>query len=515
MGNHSATGHVMNTCGCTDALGFETSAEAVISMNGIQAWKAKDLVKGRLKVQHDLANHCRLKEIPVVEGVRYLGQSNNNWWSQNVDSRLTSMVGLSGAELTRETFATACWNMLAARNLRPDGRDRDDFYRVFDSMDFDGNGTLSVGEWAGGVTVFFKGSQEDCVHAVFEALDRDGSRSLSKAELQQYLSPFVKAMSPKEAESLRPLLLKKATDDIYNEMDMDRNNQISSDELLEWTYKGNNIVDRLAGIIDHEVYHIWLRQSDSHHGYNANQGYNALMTDGPYGTGTYMPGQQNRGGQYGSNPPYSQGGGSYDAMGRGSPTDRGMFSGGNGGAGAIGCGGQRNYGERPGYNNLGLGNDMAPYGQGPSHGGSPYPYDARNASANSTRSMDPNNNGGFSAFVAGVADMFGGTDSKQYQGPPRADGGYNNPAAYNAQYNANAGYSPRCNANAGYSPQYNANAGYSHGQAWSGDHRHVPPPPPPPPRSPRGSYGNQAQQGNYGYGGRQQGIPGYGGNYGY
>ena len=37
---------------------------------------------------------------------------------------------------------------------------------IFDSMDFDGNGELSVGEWAGGMAVFFKGNIQEKVRSV-------------------------------------------------------------------------------------------------------------------------------------------------------------------------------------------------------------------------------------------------------------------------------------------------------------------------------------------------------------
>ncbi|CAK9024646.1 Hypothetical protein SCF082_LOCUS16728, partial [Durusdinium trenchii] len=52
-----------------------------------------------------------------------------------------------------------------------------------------------------------------------------------------------------------------AVDDIYYDMDMDHAADISSDEMLAWSKRGNNIVDRLADIIDQEVYQIWLSES--------------------------------------------------------------------------------------------------------------------------------------------------------------------------------------------------------------------------------------------------------------
>jgi len=51
-------------------------------------------------------------------------------------------------------------------------------------------------------------------------------------------------------------------DDIYTEMDLDKQGGISSQEMLQWTTRGNNIVDRLADIIEKEVYTIWLAENE-------------------------------------------------------------------------------------------------------------------------------------------------------------------------------------------------------------------------------------------------------------
>jgi len=63
-----------------------------------------------------------------------------------------------------------------------------------------------------------------------------------KRELQDYHKPFVKTMS-----------LPEATDDNHDETSLDLSNDTISQEMLEWTQKGNNIIDRLADIFDKEV----------------------------------------------------------------------------------------------------------------------------------------------------------------------------------------------------------------------------------------------------------------------
>jgi len=246
MGSSMSTGVFMTALGCDQALGFEKSAQMVINMHGIQPWPARDLLKDNLKRQAELAKRCPFRRVPVEEGLLYFNGQVGGWIHQ----------------LTRDKFVHTAIDLLMDKQVRHTTRDRDELFEVFDSMDFDKNGELSIGEWAAGLTVFFQGSQKACTEAVFKALDRDNSGTLTKLELQEYLTPFVKAMTPPEAAELRPLLLRKCCNDIYNEMDLDHAHDISSEEMVEWNRKGNSIVDKLANIIDHEVYTVWLSDQE-------------------------------------------------------------------------------------------------------------------------------------------------------------------------------------------------------------------------------------------------------------
>lgn len=231
-------------------MGFEKSAQTLIDLHGIQPWSARALVRENLRRQVELADNSPLRSIHVEQGLEYMGEkiSRNTWFR---------------SQLNRQQFVKTALDLMHSRRINHTDRDRQLLHEIFDSMDFDKNGTLDLGEWAGGLSVFFQGTQEECIHAVFNALDTNKNKTLSKSELQEYLKPFVKAMSPAEADSLRPLLVKKATDEIFNEMDFNHDKKITSDELLDWSRRGNTIIEKMADIIDKEVYRIWLK---SHHG---------------------------------------------------------------------------------------------------------------------------------------------------------------------------------------------------------------------------------------------------------
>mmetsp|Transcript_8219 Transcript_8219/g.21023 ORF Transcript_8219/g.21023 Transcript_8219/m.21023 type:complete len:772 (+) Transcript_8219:100-2415(+) len=186
---------------------------------------------------------CREGLVDEHEAVTYLhvGPKVQRWHLGEAFSE----VGLN-----KEDFVKYCHELLEQKGVKCQPRERMELYDVFNSMDFDCSGNLSTGEWAGGLSVFLQGDLETSVRAVFSAIDTNHDGALSKAELREYLKPFVQAMSPPRAEPLRPILLKKVTDDVYDEMDLDRANDINDSEMLEWMKKSNNVVMRLADIVD-------------------------------------------------------------------------------------------------------------------------------------------------------------------------------------------------------------------------------------------------------------------------
>mmetsp|Transcript_50731 Transcript_50731/g.162340 ORF Transcript_50731/g.162340 Transcript_50731/m.162340 type:complete len:398 (+) Transcript_50731:62-1255(+) len=222
---------------------FDHGVKALLKKHSIEPWHARNLIKDKLQLQLELARDCPLRQIPVEEGLAYFR------------SKCPGPMG-------KEVFVELSMELLKSKAIWTTPKHTDDLHHIFDSMDFDRSGSLDSGEWAGGLTVFFKGDTAQCVHAVFSTLDRDGNGKLSKAELSEYLKPVVKAMVPKEAEPLQPLLLSKSVDHIYAEMDEDTDGGVTSDEMLAWTRKGNNLVDKLSEVINGEVYRLWLHNRE-------------------------------------------------------------------------------------------------------------------------------------------------------------------------------------------------------------------------------------------------------------
>jgi len=261
MGN--ATSHVLGqsiaSCGCMNSVGFERSAEAVIRSGDIQPWPAKALIRERLETQATLARESALRTIPVQDGFEHFS------------SHIGRFTGL-----TRDDFIATAKNLIENRhaghqaNKSATQEEVNTLEAVFDSMDYDENEELTVGEWAGGLTVFFKGTQDEKTTALFQLLDRDGSGSLSKGEMKEYLSPLVKAMTPPEAAALRPLLLAHANDTIFEQVDLNHDGKCDTSEFLAWR-ADHNVVDELVNVIEAEVYKIWLDYNMKHPGTHADK----------------------------------------------------------------------------------------------------------------------------------------------------------------------------------------------------------------------------------------------------
>jgi len=91
-------------------------------------------------------------------------------------------------------------------------------------------------------------------------------------------------------------------------MDLDHDHAISVEEMTHWSKQGNNVIDRLATIMEHEVYQIWLEEQDHQQRKAYSRGKESFsQTPQPYRAQNYGPGaygeQCNQGpAQYGQQP---------------------------------------------------------------------------------------------------------------------------------------------------------------------------------------------------------------------
>jgi Ca2+-binding EF-hand superfamily protein len=223
-----------------DAAGFENSAEAVMKVGNIEPWPARAMIQERLETQARLARVSPLKTIPVQDGFQHF----------------TNHIGrLSG--LKKEDFLKVSKNLVEIHKIKHKPDEIKLLEEVFDSMDYDKSNDLTVGEWASGLAVFFKGAQDEKSSALFQLLDRDSNGSISKSEMKEYCAPLVKAMTPLEALALRPMLVAHATDKIFEQVDLNHDDKCSSSEFVKWR-QNHDIVNELVAVIEGEVYKLWV-----------------------------------------------------------------------------------------------------------------------------------------------------------------------------------------------------------------------------------------------------------------
>eukprot|EP00747_Dinoflagellata_sp_TGD_P168960 gnl/TRDRNA2_/TRDRNA2_196651_c0_seq1.p1 gnl/TRDRNA2_/TRDRNA2_196651_c0~~gnl/TRDRNA2_/TRDRNA2_196651_c0_seq1.p1 ORF type:complete len:329 (+),score=47.90 gnl/TRDRNA2_/TRDRNA2_196651_c0_seq1:70-1056(+) len=254
MGASSVTRCMSTNCtGCStcssQVMGLGQTTSALLSLNGIKPWVAADLVMEALRKQAELARRTPLRKVSVQEGLAHFDSSAG--WSKN---------------FSRDDFVLQACTLLELKDVRYVPIDVDDLFAIFDSMDFDGCAELSIGEWAGGLSVFLSGSRVECIHKVLQLLDPGSSRSLSKRSLEAYLLPFVKAMTPVEAAALRPVLLQKTCDDILEELSLADRQELTSQEMVRWIETSASVIERLNALIENEVRHLCHEQERARHG---------------------------------------------------------------------------------------------------------------------------------------------------------------------------------------------------------------------------------------------------------
>jgi hypothetical protein len=113
------------------------------------------------------------------------------------------------------------------------------FYDVFDSIDLYNNGTLSIGELAGGLSTFFGGSPEERAAAVYDLVCMRGQ--LDKSNWQEFLKPYIWSMVPPSAALLRPILLPYVTERMFEEITGGdpRAYSITPEQLKYWMFRGS------------------------------------------------------------------------------------------------------------------------------------------------------------------------------------------------------------------------------------------------------------------------------------
>jgi hypothetical protein len=81
--------------------------------------------------------------------------------------------------------------------------------------------------------------------------------------MKEYVTPLVKAMTPPEASALRPLLIQRCQDEIFEEVDLNHDGKCDASEFQQWR-QDHNLLDELANVIEGEVYKIWLENNMKH-----------------------------------------------------------------------------------------------------------------------------------------------------------------------------------------------------------------------------------------------------------
>lgn len=509
---HGISGHIASQCGLDHLCGFEQSSRAIINLHHIPPWQAFEMVKDARKAQEALKIRSPLRRVNVYDGLNYFKD-------------YVSGHCVIHHSLTKDRFHRLAVQLLEHGPPSQPGtiphtqKDRSDLLDIYDSIDYDRNGTLSIGEWAGGLAVYFEGRPEDRVRATFELLDQNGDAELSQYELKQYVRPFIKAMTPYEAEALRPLLENHATESLYQEMDKNNDSQITADEMVDWSASGNEIVDWLSHKIDEKVFQIWLEQENRNAARQGRQ-YKA-PTYGQGRPGQNSAGQNNAGGYGGGG--YGAGGGDYmqdsnvfagrppqnqrPDYRRGSISDAFKQTPQGGNPREL----QQTYGDEPGYDSRrgGYGEqgydsrgpaggyDNQSYGMAGGDGG----YGSPNRDAASSGPMNVGYGGGGYGGAGGSGGGYGGADSGGYGGGGSSRAAPRAPPAAPPAYGSGGGGGYGAQDAGGYGAQQ---GGYGQG-GYGGGHG----------GAPQGGYGG-APQGGYGgapqvgYSGGPQRQMGYG-----
>jgi len=229
--------------GYTTEKGYMQNIDVMIRSQNIAPWPAEDMFRAKLRMQEDLRHSTKLYLIPVELGLMHFVNHMPNYLS-------------TGMKV--DTFVSIAQNLLVQNHHEKPQPQA--LQRIFRSMDYDGNGSLTVGEWSGGLKTFFMGTEEAKNRAVFRLIDTSTDGRLDKDELKEYLRPIMNAMIPIEANSLRPLILSRLLELVFTEIDADGDGTVTSGEFLAWS-KEHDLIRVLGKMIEGPVYKVWMRKN--------------------------------------------------------------------------------------------------------------------------------------------------------------------------------------------------------------------------------------------------------------
>lgn len=247
----SLVGNAIASVANSDAKSMEKNTSLLMFSTGVEPWDAGRLVRNRLQLQEARRRSCALNQVPVELGLS---------WLQN------EVGGILGKGVTRDRFVSLAKQLLQSRKLPTDTSQELDLVDVYQSIDYDGSGQLSVGELAAGLATFFRGTERERDVCVFQLLDRDGDGYLTLAEFGEYLKPLVGAMVPDEAVALKALLLRHASIVLFAQAcggPIDSQSKCTLESFLAWRIRGREkgLPEELQGIIETMVYKVWLQQN--------------------------------------------------------------------------------------------------------------------------------------------------------------------------------------------------------------------------------------------------------------
>eukprot|EP00397_Hematodinium_sp_SG-2012_P012126 GEMP01012288.1.p1 GENE.GEMP01012288.1~~GEMP01012288.1.p1 ORF type:complete len:313 (+),score=55.82 GEMP01012288.1:28-966(+) len=229
--------------GTSSEENYMASLDAVIRTSNIQPWPAEELIREKIDAQQALLYSTPFYKVNVELGLMYFRDNTPHYLSSG---------------LSPETFVQVSKELL--RHVHQPEPTDEALLDIYDSIDYDLSQRLSVGEWAGGLKQFFRGTDENKDRAVFHLLDTGGDGKLDRTELKEYLAPLIKAMVPTDTAPLRPLVLSFLSDHIFRFIDLNKDGYISTDEYLDWNSK-NDIIKLLSQMIEQPVYKVWVRKN--------------------------------------------------------------------------------------------------------------------------------------------------------------------------------------------------------------------------------------------------------------
>ncbi|XP_069976462.1 Kv channel-interacting protein 4 [Penaeus vannamei] len=116
---------------------------------------------------------------------------------------------------------------------------------VFGTMDQDGSGTITFGDFIMGLSVLLKGTLQERVNWIFNLYDINNDGYITREELIDIVTSIYDLMGDQANPCVDDSTAVDHVDKVFQKLDLNKDGVVTMDEFMEYCSKNENVIQSL------------------------------------------------------------------------------------------------------------------------------------------------------------------------------------------------------------------------------------------------------------------------------